>query len=250
MEFICATCNKEFQTNQQLQRHNQRRFKCKPFNGTQEQVSAFECSCGKKYKYATGLYRHRALCVHHLKPTTKQALNNIHTINNYDNLDTSKINWEQLQKKCAECETESDIFKVRCCGITVRWASFRMMYQYIIEQMFFNNPYNMMFYISNLTSQTALMFNGVSVDEISENELIDKVLDCADSVIDKMIESFKLDEYHPFVFIINYKNNSTPREVSTIAYNFLQQNIKSFILQQFKDRKDDIRAVWRKAGLL
>lgn len=250
MEFTCITCNKSFNTNQQLQRHNQRRFKCKPLNDTDETTSAFECSCGKKYKYATGLYRHRALCVHNLNPITKKALNNIHTINNYDKLDTSKINWEKLQKTCIECATESDLFKVQYCGSTIRWCTYRMLYQYIINQIFFDNPNNMLFYIANLSSKTVLMFNGESVDEITENDLIEKVMDCADSIIDKMIDTCKLHEYHPFVFIINYKNNSRPREESTTAYKFQQQAIQSFILQQFKERKDDIKAVWRKVGLL
>lgn len=250
MEFTCITCNKSFKTNQQLQRHNNRRFKCKPLNNIDETSHAFECSCGKKYKYATGLYRHRASCVHTLKQTTQQALNNIEKINKYDELDTSKINWEKLQKTCAECETESDLFKVRCCSITVRWYTYRMIYQYIIDKIFFDNPDNMVFYIANLTSQTALMFNGNYFDEITENELIEKVMDCADSVIDLMIDKYKLHEHHPFVFIINYKNNSRPIDVSTTAYEFQQQKIKTYILQQFKERKDDIKAVWRKTGLL
>lgn len=249
MDYTCKTCYKSFNTKQQLQRHEQKRFKCEPINETKEEV--FKCSCGKEYKYASGLCRHRAVCVNLLKPATVKALQqNINSINTIDALDIGKINWNALERTCIECHTESDIFKVHHHGITRRWGKFRSICEHIIKQVLFSTPENMVFYIPNLSIETALMYDGETVNEITVKDLVEHIHDVIDTVIDDMIERFKLVEEHPFVFIHNYSNNSRPREVSTEAYKFLQENNEKYILTQYKENKDDIRAVWRKAGIL
>lgn len=249
MDFTCETCNKSFNTDQQLQRHKNRRFKCKPMTNTEETLS-FVCSCGKKYKYGSGLTRHRATCATHLKSTTTRALKNTITLNKYDELDISKLNWKYIEKTCSDCQTESKFFKVRCMNQTSDWSSFRLLCQHIINQVFFSTPQNMVFYISNLSCETAFMFNGETFDEIPHKELLDNIIDCVESVIDTVINKYHLHEHHPFVFILNYGNNKDRNEISTTSYNGMQENIKDFIIKMYKENKDDIKAVWRKVGLL
>ena len=95
-----------------------------------------------------------------------------------------------------------------------------------------------------------MMYDGKAINEVSKKDLMQHILDAVDCVIDEMIEKYKLVEDHPFVFIQNYANNTRPREVSTQAYAFLHQNLQKYIMDNYKDNKDDIKAVWRKAGLL
>jgi hypothetical protein len=217
-------------------------------NETEEE--GFKCACGKEYKYASGLCRHKAVCADILKPTTQKALDNTISINKPDNLDIDKVNWRSIEQMCKECQTESDDFQVRLQGITFKWGKFRSVCEHIIKQVFFNTPNNMVFYIPNLSTETAFMYNGDSFDEVSIKDMIEHILDAVDGVVDKMIEKFKLVEDHPFVFIHNYQNYSRPREASTVSFNFMHKNIKAYIMEQYKENKDDIRAVWRKAELL
>ena len=55
------------------------------------------------------------------------------------------MNWKGLEKIRKECQTESDIFKVRLLGNTKRWENFRNICEHIVKQVFFNTPNNMVF---------------------------------------------------------------------------------------------------------
>lgn len=247
--FQCSICLKSFKTKQQLQRHENRRFKCKPTDDDTE-THGFICKCGKSYRYDSGLYRHRATCPAVLQAQTVKALADGVTLNTVDKLSISNISRQHVKKECDNAGTASEFFKVQYMKECRSWTRYKDLYKYIIDNLFFNTPSNMLFYIPNFSEKNALMYDGETLHTITQKEMIDHIKDLIDDVIDIIIEKMDLPTHHPFVFIRHFKNIYNPPKTSNDSYKRIYDDIEAHIHHQYREHKQDIHVVWSKSGII
>lgn len=247
--FQCSICLKSFKTKQQLQCHENRRFKCKPANEDTE-THGFICKCGKSYRHNTGLYRHRATCPAVLQPQTVKALTVGVSLNTVDKLNISNISKQYVKRYCEHVDTASELFRVQYNRETRSWTRYKELYKYIIDSLLINTPSNMLFYIPNFSEKNALMYDGETLHTITQKEMIDHIKDLIHDVIDIIIEKMNLSTHHPFVFIRHFKDIYNPPKTSIDSYKRIYDEIEAHILHQYREHKQDIHAVWTKSGLL
>ena len=68
--FCCDLCDFKCFKQSDLTRHiilpkhllNEKRYKFDKSNGVKTPQEAFQCECGKSYKYSSGLWRHKKIC--------------------------------------------------------------------------------------------------------------------------------------------------------------------------------------------
>jgi len=247
--FQCSICLKSFKTKQQLQCHENRRFKCKPANEDTE-THGFICKCGKSYRFASGLCRHRATCPAVLQPATVKALNGGVSLNTIDKLDISKVSEQMIKRLCEDAGTASELFKVQYNQETRSWTKYKNLCKYIIVKVLLHTPSNMIFYISNFSERDVLMYDGETVHKITRKDLIDHVIELMNDVIDSIIEKMNLPTHHPFVFIRHFKDIHSPPTMSSVSFKNMSDDLEAYIFNLYRDQKQDIHAVWTKSGLL
>lgn len=246
--FQCSICLKSFKTKQQLQCHENRRFKCKPANEDTE-THGYICKCGKSYRFASGLSAHRATCPAVLQPATVKALTGGVSLNTIDKLDLSKVSEKWIKELCDATGKESELLRVRYNKESRSWTKYKQLCKYIIVQVFLHTPSNMIFYIPNFASQYVLMYDGQTFDEVTRKDMIDHIKTLLHDVIDSIIQKFDLSEYHPFCFIRLFETIDTPK-TSKDCFNNLHKDLEAFILKLYRDQKHDMQSVWTQSGLI
>lgn len=240
----CCQCNKVFATKQQHERHKARRIPCV----SKDTEMTFSCACGKSYAHNTGLLKHKTKCLQSLKQSTIEALQNkAFKLNNADDITMSSINPDIIKARFDRVDRRSLVEQKK---ETREWRTYRELYEYIVEQVFFKTPSNCAFYISNFSDENVAVFNDGEVSYSYFKEIVELITDTVNDFMEQMIDNFEIDKLHPFAFIQNLKYESLINDTTQACYNGFKEKIKNFIMKMFKEYKDDIRAVWRHENIL
>lgn len=255
----CKTCLKTFATKQKLQQHENKRFKCvapmpsKPeANNTDDK--RFNCVCGKSYKNATHLSRHKTTCNQCVK--SKNTIDAVKSenfkLNNFGR-ETPKYNSTTFEKCFKELNTSTRRFEIKHFSTTKAWSDYKRLMIGFIKQMFFTTPENYTFYIPNMSEEFVWIHkNGkrtsMKLDDLTTNminatisEFGNILYNTADANED--IEDFV--RYHPIEFISAKLLNKD----DDVRVQKLLKSVKEGIIRLAMDYKDDIKRVWIKQGL-
>jgi hypothetical protein len=228
---------------QSLQRHTQRRFNC-----VRTTTTDFTCVCGKKYTLQTALVRHQRSCMLCFKANTVSALNNNEFVLNCYETEDLSYNKDKVKTLFDLVNTEDDRGRARIFNRSSRYREFKELFVLFINHFFFSRPQNYCYYVTDMRLGTGFMYSlcneqkqtiPCTLESIKE-QMFTEVF----TTIDDTIDELKLDNEHPFVVIVNTVSTDASR------LEHFRQQMYDKIHTLLAEYKNDIKAIWRKVGLI
>jgi hypothetical protein len=266
--WTCKTCLKTFATKQKLQQHENKRFKCvAPMPSIPKTDNTddnrFVCVCGKSYKNASHLSRHKTTCNQCVK--SKNTIEAVQTdtfkLNNFG-YETPKYNSSQFEKLFNEVNTKTRRFHIENFKTTKTWLDYKRYMLCFIKQMFFTTPENYTFYIPNMSEDFVWIYQNGKKTSIKKEQLITNMINHTITGFENILsntanENEDIEDfirYHPINFIngklsfLDYDDDDDDNDNDVQVKNLLK-SLEEGIIRLAMDYKDDIKRVWTKQGL-
>lgn len=271
--WTCKTCLKTFATKQKLQQHENKRFKCvasMPSIPDQDNIEdkRFSCVCGKSYKNATHLSRHKTTCNKCVK--SKNTIDAVTTdtfkLNDFG-YETPKYNSSKFETLFNEVNTDRRRFHIEHFRTTKAWLDYKRYMLGFIKQMFFTTPENYTFYIPNMSEDFVWIHqNGertsIKKEQLTTNMINHTITEFQNILTNTANANEDIDDFDDFVRYhpINFINNKLSCEDddddddedgndNDVQVKNLLKSVKEGIIRLAMDYKDDIKRVWTKQGL-
>lgn len=241
--FVCHLCNKQFASNQSLQRHSNKKVSC--------QISTNQCKyCEKILHKSYNRKRHETQCgekqseqnykllkdkVHDLELIIKNNHNGITTNNNTTNTNTNTNSNNNITNNITNNivinkygnEDISHITSAQITGIIKK--CYRSVPEFIkLKHFDQQNPQNNNVYIADIKSRHAFIYDGTKWMITDKNELLDDLyLENCDFLECKFIEKMDELDHHTvsrFQSFIDKKeedetSNKIKQEIRVLLYN-------------------------------
>jgi hypothetical protein len=255
----CKTCLKTFASKQMLEKHENKRFKCvapKPSQSDEENTNdkKFVCVCGKSYKNASHLSRHKTTCSQCIKnmKTLDAVKNDTFKLNSFGS-ETLTYNNTTFEKCFKEANTSTRRFEIEHFSRTKAWSDYRKLMLGFIKQMFFTTPENYSFYIPNMSEDFVWIHKNGKRTSIKKDDLTTHMIKVAISEFGNILfntadaneDIEELVKYHP----IEFMSAKVLHQDDDVCVQTLLKSVKLGIMAFAMNYKDDIKRVWTKAGL-